>query len=46
MQQELENYERQYEKILNKIGITQECWENSQRVYITADGYNMGDDSN
>lgn len=44
MEQEFQNYEDQFEKILNKIGITHECWDSSQHAYITSDGYHHGDE--
>ncbi|CDW90343.1 UNKNOWN [Stylonychia lemnae] len=44
MDQEVNNYEVQYEKILDGIGITHECWEQSKYVYIQRDGFFRGDD--
>eukprot|EP00347_Sterkiella_histriomuscorum_P017843 403347761 len=45
MESEFQNYEDQFLKIMNKIGITQECWDASQRTYINSDGYYDGDES-
>lgn len=40
MDLEFQNYEEQFEKFLNKIGITHEIWDLSQRAYIQTEGYN------